>query len=187
MVTFTQANSRKDLEGILDLQKANLAVNLSATEMQSQGFVTIAHTYEQLSKLNDFEKHIIAKDKGRVIGYLLAMTQRSRADIPVLIPMFNIFNEVFYKGRRIADNNYIVVGQVCIDKLYRGRGILDQCYATYKNYYSNKYSFAITEIATANTRSLNAHKRIGFEKLKTYTAPDMVEWEIVVWNWQKGM
>lgn len=187
MIAFMQADSKKDLEGILHLQKANLATNLSAVERQSQGFVTVMHTYEQLSKLNDDEKHIVAKDNDTVVGYLLAMTQKSKSDIPVLIPMFNIFNELFVNGRSIADHTYIVVGQVCIDKLYRGQGLLDQCYAAYKKYYRNKYTFAITEIATANARSLNAHKRIGFETLKTYKAPDNVEWEIVVWDWQNAL
>ena len=186
MIAVTQATSEQDLRGILHLQGENLATNLSPEERASQGFVTVVHSYEQLSDLNVQEKHIVAKEGDRVIGYLLAMTQRSKGDIPVLIPMFEMFNELVYGGKRIADQNYIVVGQVCIDKSYRGKGILDQCYAAYKEYYGNKYSFAITEIATANTRSLAAHKRVGFERVKTYAAPDGVDWEVVVWNWRKG-
>lgn len=187
MISFTLSNTRKDLEGILELQKANLAANLPFKEKQSEGFVTVVHTFNQLSKLNYYEKHIIAKDNEKVIGYLLAMTQQSKTDIPILIPMFNIFNEIIFNNKRISDYNYIVVGQVCIDKLYRGKGILDKCYALYKEYYSDKYEFAITEIAKTNTRSLNAHKRIGFKEIKTYTSPDNVVWTIVVWNWENGM
>ena len=186
MILYTHAESEQDLEGILHLQKQNLASNLSAGEKQGQGFVTVVHSYEQLSNLNAREKHIVAKESDRVIGYLLAMTQSSKADIPVLIPMFDLFNELSYNGERIADQDYIVVGQVCIDRSYRGQGILDQCYAAYKESYSKKYSFAITEIATTNLRSLKAHKRIGFETIKTYSAPDGVDWEIVVWNWRTG-
>jgi predicted GNAT superfamily acetyltransferase len=126
----------------------------------------------------------VAKEGDRIVAYLLAMTQRSKSAIPVLIPMFEMFDELFYNGKRIADQEYIVVGQVCIDKSYRGKGILDRCYASYKDHYSKKYSFAITEIATDNTRSLAAHKRVGFEKVQTYAAPDGVAWEIVVWNWR---
>ncbi|HEY0059695.1 MAG TPA: GNAT family N-acetyltransferase [Flavisolibacter sp.] len=186
MIAITTAETEQDLKGILHLQKDNLVANISAAEKQGQGFVTVIHSYDQLFNLNAREKHIIAKDDDRVIGYLLAMTQRSHADIPVLIPMFDLFNELSQNGSRIADQNYIVVGQVCIDKSYRGQGILDRCYAAYKDCYSSKYSFAITEIATANTRSLAAHRRVGFEKLTTYAAPDGVEWEVVVWNWRKG-
>lgn len=187
MIAFTTSDSKKDLDGIIDLQKSNLAANLAFDEIQSQGFVTVIHTYEQLSKLNHIEKHIIAKDNEKVIGYLLAMTHHSKSDIPILLPMFNVFDDTTFNNKKIADYNYIVVGQVCIDKLYRGKGILDKCYAVYREYYSDKYDFAITEIATTNTRSLNAHKRIGFKEIKTYTSPDNIVWTIVIWDWKKGM
>lgn len=186
MIVITTSNSRTDLEGMLDLQKANLASNLSAAEIQSQGFVTVTHTFKQLSILNDYEKHIIAKDDEKVIGYLLAMTQHSKYEIPILIPMFKMFSETAYNDKLIIEYNYIVVGQVCIDKLYRGQGMLDKCYAAYKEYYSKKYDFAITEIATSNTRSLNAHKRIGFKDVKTYLSQDNVEWVIVFWDWHSS-
>ena len=187
MIAVTTSNSKKDLEGILDLQKANLAANLTFNEIQSQGFVTVTHTLDQLLKLNNEAQHIIAKDDDKVIGYLLAMTQRSKAEIPLLIPMFNIFNETIYNNKIIADYNYIVVGQACIDTLYRGKGILDKCYAAYRERYKDKYDFAITEIAKTNTRSLNAHKRIGFKEIKSYTSPEDIEWTLVVWDWQNGM
>jgi L-amino acid N-acyltransferase YncA len=183
MIVFSTATSQNDLQGILELQRINLARNLTHDEIKSQGFVTVNHTFDQLSKLNDYEKHIIAKDNDKIIGYLLAMTQKSRSDIPILVAMFKVFNETSFNDKTIADYNYIVVGQVCIDKSYRGQGILDKCYDAYKKYYCDRYDFAITEIAKTNTRSLNAHKRIGFKEIKTYTSPDNIEWTIVIWNW----
>ncbi len=183
MITFTTAYTEEDLIGILHLQRANLSINLSVNEIASQGFVTVTHTYEQLSKLNDREKHITAKNNDSVIGYLLAMTQQSRYDFPILIPMFEVFDKTLYKNKTIKDYNYIVVGQVCIDKSFRGQGILDKCYDTYKSFYGSKYDFAITEIAKTNNRSLNAHKRIGFKEIKTYTSNN-IDWIIVVWDWQ---
>ena len=156
MIVYTTADTQRDLEGILSLQKANLTEGLTTDEIKNQGFVTINHTYEQLEKLNEYEKHIIAKDGDKVIGYTLAMTKKSKFDIPVIIPMFNIFSKITYAGKQIADHNYIVVGQVCIDKGYRGQGVFDKCYAAYKKHYQDKYDFAITEIASTNIRSLNA-------------------------------
>ena len=184
MITYTTANSKNDLEGILELQKQNLAVSLTNAEMQTQGFVTVDHSYDQLEKLNDHDKHVIAKDDKKVIGYLLAMTKMSRLDIPVLIPMFELFDTVSYNGKRISEYNYLVVGQVCVDKTWRGKGILDRCYAAYREYYSTKYDFAITEIANTNRRSLNAHRRIGFKEINTYVSPDKTEWVVVLWDWK---
>jgi hypothetical protein len=52
----------------------------------------------------------------------------------------------------------------------------------YKNNFSNRYNFAVTEIAERNKSSLNAHKRIDFESLYRYNVPDRESWEIVLWN-----
>jgi predicted GNAT superfamily acetyltransferase len=113
------------------------------------------------------------------------MTQNSKSDIPILIPMFNIFNEVMYVGKKINEYMYIAVGQVCVAKEYRGQGIVDNCYATYKKYYRDKYDFAITEIASTNVRSLNAHYRIGFKEIEIYDDADSTKWVIVLWDWKK--
>lgn len=185
MIIFDTANSLSDLQGILELQRQNLTNNLTDEEIKTQGFVTVNHTLDQLQKLNTNEKHIIAKDGNIIIGYLLAMTKKSQFDIPILIPMFKVFNETYLNGKVITDYNYIVIGQACIDKSYRGQGVFDKCYDTYKEHYKDKYDFAITEIAKTNLRSLNAHKRAGFNEIKTYTSPDNIEWEIVVWNWNE--
>ena len=184
MIIYTTSSTTTDLEGILRLQKSNLTQRLTADELQSQGFVTLDHSYDQLKKFNDYERHVIAKDNDKVIGYVLAMTKMSRSDIPILFPMFNEFDTVSYKGKIISDFNYIIIGQVCVDKNYRGQGIFDNCYATYRDYYSDKYDFAITEIANTNLRSLNAHKRIGFKEIHSYLGPDHTEWIIVIWDWK---
>ncbi len=166
------------------MQKSNLAQGLSVTEVQSQGFVTVNHSYEQLKKLNDIEKHVIAKDDEKVIAYALAMTQRSKHDILILLPMFDAFDKIIYKGKKVNEYHYIVVGQVCVDKSFRGKGIFDKCYSAYKEYYKDRYDFAITEIAVTNTRSLQAHRRIGFKEINSYVAPDNTEWIVVVWDWK---
>jgi L-amino acid N-acyltransferase YncA len=110
------------------------------------------------------------------------MTAKSKDAIPVLKPMFILFDAIQFHNKLVAAFNHIVVGEVCVDKAYRGKGILDNCYIAYKEAFAHKYDFAITEIATKNARSLNAHKRIGFKNVCTYTAPDGVEWQIVIWE-----
>lgn len=184
MISYSTSNTKEELEGILKLQQLNLAQGLTVDEMQSQGFVTVHHAYDVLEKMNDLEKHVIAKDDETVIGYALAMTKQSRFDIPVLVPMFDVFDQIVYKEKIISTVNYIVVGQVCVDKAYRGQGIFDNCYAAYKKFYSTKYDLAITEIASSNTRSLQAHKRIGFQEIHSYIDPADTEWMVVVWDWR---
>jgi predicted GNAT superfamily acetyltransferase len=184
MIIYVTAQDEDDLHGILDLQRANLRINLSDAEINSQGFVTVVHTFSALKKLNDIEAHVIAKQSDKVIAYLLAMTAKSKKDIPVLLPMFETFDQVLFGNKKIADYKYIVVGQVCVAKEYRGQGVLAKTYLKYREEFKNKYDFAITEIDNTNQRSLNAHKRIGFREIHRYSSADNTEWVIVIWDWK---
>jgi GNAT superfamily N-acetyltransferase len=182
-ITYGAAHTRNDLEGILHLQKANLAQGLTPEEAREQGFVTVCHSFAQLKKMNEQEKHIIAKDEERVVGYCLAMTRLARRDIPVLISMFEVFDAITYRGGKISDYRYLVVGQVCVDKAYRGQGVLARCYAAYKARYQPAYDFAITIIDAANTRSLRAHQKLGFQDIHAYVDSRGTRWVVVLWDW----
>jgi hypothetical protein len=183
-LTYTTSKSATDLFGIIELQKNNLPTNLTKEEISSQGFVTVIHSLPQLEKMNSIEQHVICKAGDKVIAYLLAMTKECKNDLPILVPMFKMFYEIPYGRKMLSGCNYIVVGQVCVDKPYRGLGVLDRCYQEYKYIFSKKYDCAITEIAATNLRSLNAHRRIGFNEIHRYKGPDNIEWSIVIWDWQ---
>ena len=183
MIRYTIAETVEDLHGILALQKANLSVNLTQEEILKEGFVTAVHSFENLKKMNDLEQSIIAKNGDEVIAYLLAMTPECKNDIAALISLFENFEKLEWKGKLISRYHYIVVGQVCVAKGYRGLGILDNCYYLYKERFKSKYDFAITDIDIKNQRSINAHKRIGFQEILRFTAANQQEWSIVIWEW----
>lgn len=173
MIEYTYADSREELIQILELQEKNLPKSLSETEKIEQGFVTVHHNFDLLQKMNDMAPHIIAKSNHTVIGYALAMDKIFKDDIPLLIPMFNEIENTLY-----ANSNYLVMGQVCIDKNYRGKGVFKGLYAKMKDVYSTSYDVLITEIDEKNTRSLNAHKAVGFKTFKTYLSNNQ-NWEVV--------
>lgn len=183
-ITYGLTSTQQDLLGIIDLQKANLPVNITTEEKQLQGFVTVVHALEDLQKLHRIAPHIIARSGEQVVGYVLAMTAASARDIPVLVPMFELFGQITYHGKPVADYRYMVVGQVCVDKHFRGRGVFDRCYQTYCERFAPDYDFAITEIDVENTRSLKAHARLGFKEIHRYQAPNGVNWSIVLWEWR---
>jgi GNAT superfamily N-acetyltransferase len=183
MVQYLPVTTDDELAGILDLQRRNLAPNLTAEEMKSQGFLTVSHTMDILKKMHAIEPSIIAKDGPTVVAYALAMTPASKADFPILDPLFDLFSKIEYKGKKIADYHYMIAGQTCIDKNYRGKGILPKIYAAFVARFRSKFDFAITEIATKNLRSRHAHEKIGFLTVHEYVAPDGVGWRIVVLPW----
>ena len=183
MIEFTRSKTKQDLWGILALQKENLVQNITQEEKETQGFVMVQHSYEIMESLHSIEPHIIAKDGHLVVAYCLAMTKNSRKDIPMLIPMFEQFDTLDYKGKKVSEYDYMSVGQVCVGKDYRGQGIIQQLYEAYQEAFSKNYDFAITEIATQNLRSLKAHQKVGFEVVKTFK-DEFEEWAIVIWDWR---
>ena len=184
MILYSLAKDSSDLQGILDLQKANLKSELTAESIEKEGFVTVSHTFEELYQLNVIEKHTIAKVGETVVGYALAMNEKSRTDIAVLAPMFDLFDNLVYKNKLVSQYNYMVVGQVCVAKNYRGQSIFDKLYENYKLQHQQNYDFAITEIAVSNIRSRKAHQRIGFDEIHFFTDCYGIEWVIMVWDFR---
>ncbi len=173
MIHYKATSTNGELKQVLALQANNLPQNLTSAEKETQGFVTVHHTLEMLQKMHDLHPHIIAKHREKVIGYALSMSKTFRDEIPVLVPMFNQIDKALKK-----EKNYILMGQVCIDKMYRGKGIFRSLYDKMSSVFSDSYDAIITEIDATNTRSLNAHKAIGFKELITYQSNNQ-DWVIV--------
>ena len=177
-VTYTVITSEAELRQIIALQRNNLPVSISKSEKESEGFVTVQHDYAILKKMNDQQPHIIAKDGDKVVGYALCMLKNFKDDIEVLKPMFSKIDKHLNPS-----TSYITMGQICIDKAYRRQGIFRGLYNTMKSELHQKYDLLITEVASSNLRSLQAHYAIGFKTLLIYTSDD-IEWHLIHWNWE---
>lgn len=185
MIQFKSAETAEELEGILRLQGRNHFQNISDSEKSEQGFVTVKHSFEQLAEMNKIAPHLIAVDGDKVVGYILAMTKASKALIPVLVPMFEQFDRLVFGEKPVSDFDYLVIGQVCVDKSYRGMGIFDRMYEAYKEQFSKRFDFAITEIAISNIRSIKAHQRMGFRIIHEFD--DFTQkWAIVLLDWKNS-
>ena len=176
------ANSPQYLLQILELQAKNHVSTISAEVKQKEGFVTVKHNIELLTAMNQEARQIIARDGDQVIAYALVMLKSFQNLIPVLVPMFNMFQKIPYKGKPVSEYSYYVMGQICVAEGYRVLGIVDKLYAKHKEVYSNKFDCLITEVSTSNIRSMKAHERVGFKTIHTFTdATD--EWNILLWDW----
>ena len=112
------------------------------------------------------------------------MSREFQHTIPLLVPMFELFENLEVNGIGLSSINYITVGQVCVDEAYRGQGIFKNLYHAFRTLHQPDYELAVTEIAAKNMRSMSAHTRIGFKFLHQYTAPDGEVWNIVYWDWK---
>ncbi|UJH66118.1 GNAT family N-acetyltransferase [Allomuricauda sp. SCSIO 65647] len=176
MVRFKQASLDSELLQILDLQQQNLSENLTQEEKSKEGFLTVEHTFGLLRKMNDVSPHTIAVDGDRVVGYALSMHPKFGNEINVLKPMFNEISK-----SNFCESDYIVMGQICIAKEYRGKGIFRELYQKMKQFLSPTFNKIITEVDAKNVRSLNAHYTIGFTLLKRYISKEK-EWHLIVWE-----
>ncbi len=173
MIHYKPTQTSFELEQILALQKRNLPDKLTEEEKKTQGFVTVHHELSLLKEMHDIHPHIIATHNNEVVGYALSMSKNFRENIPILIPMFTEIDNSFK-----SKENYLIMGQICIEKNHRGKGIFRGLYQKMSTAFSHQYKSIITEIDAANIRSINAHSAVGFQELTRYTLNQQV-WVIV--------
>lgn len=172
MIEYKETYSSTEIEEIIQLQKDNLFEHVSQEERIQQGFVTVKHSLDQLVRWHKIKPHTIAVAEGNVIGYAISMLQEYRKQVPVLVPMFEKIDQNID-----ADLKYIVMGQICIHKDYRGKGVFRGLYQKMKEVCAD-YDWIITEVDTANLRSIKAHQAIGFKELVSYESQNQT-WSLI--------
>lgn len=179
------AETREELEQILLLQDKNHIESVPPEERAANGFVTVRHNIDLLLNMNEKAPQVIAVENGKVVGYALVMLREFSQIIPILIPMFRMFELLEYNRKKLSDYNYYVMGQICIEESQRGKGVFENLYQKHKEYYSTTFELCLTEVSTGNYRSMKAHEKVGFRVLHSFEdASDT--WNILLWDWTQG-
>jgi len=177
------AESEEHLSQILDLQNANHRENLSSELKKRNGFVTVKHDLELLKKMKNCAQQIVALENNQVVGYALAMHNELKNAVPVLMPMFDVFEGIEYENSTLEKLNYYVMGQICVAEAYRGKGVFKALYEKHKEVYAPHHDLCITEVSSSNPRSMRAHEKVGFKTIHTFS-DETDEWNILSWNWK---
>ena len=173
---------KSQIHALLDLERDNLKDNLDSETIETQGFVTFMYEPTDIEHMMSDAPQIIARADDKIIGYALAITRQTAEKIPLM----RIVNDLCTQIPVLSDKKFYFMGQVCVRESYRGKGIFDALYSEHKKVFENKYDALVTEIATDNPRSLNAHKRVGFEIIYQYTDDyHKKEWNVVAWFFHK--
>ena len=172
-----------ELQGIRDLQEANLSTNLSIEEAAREGFVTASYTLDFLRAMHDAHPSVIAKHGDLVVGYALVATQTVRSQHALLAGLFDEIDKIVYQGRPIRERNYVVVGQLCVGKGYRAEGLATRMYDHYRACLEGKFDSCLTDVVQSNLRSLRAHEKTGFKVVGTLEYGG-VGWDVVMWDWR---
>jgi len=146
----------QDHAGILALQEANLFDNLSA-EARRDGFLSARFSREQLVQIDRDVGVLVARDAERVVGYMCASGVELNRQFPLLLAMIGRYDEVNFQGAALADQKTFVYGPVCVDRAYRGRGVLRGLFQALLRDIAGRFDAGVAFVAEDNRRSLAAH------------------------------
>jgi RimJ/RimL family protein N-acetyltransferase len=184
MLTTKLVATPQEIDQIVELSKANLVTNLSADSKTREGFVTWVYSSESLQAIHNVIPSVIVKDGDILAGYALSLSPACVDIYPPMASTHHLVSSLLYKGVALGRQNVYYCGQICVAKNYRGQGLVDRLYQFHRQHFSPQFDFLVTEISTANPRSLKAHQKTGFRIIETHR-DEMDQWDIVLWDWKQ--
>lgn len=146
----------EDITAVLDVQAANFIGNLEDAERRD-GFLSVKFTRQQLEEMTGEVGIIVAATGGRLAGYLCASSCEFNRPFPLLAAMMQQFDVIDYHGRSLTSSRVFIYGPVCIDRSYRGRGLLRGLYETLQQEVAGLYDIGVAFVAEDNPNSLRVH------------------------------
>lgn len=146
----------RDLPSLLELQEANLLGNLP-TEERKDGFLSARFAPEQFAQMNREAAVVVAEEHDRIVGYACSAGMNFSRQFPILDAMIATFGRLTYLGTTLIDARVCIYGPVCVDRAWRGRGVLRGVVARMKEELAGHFDVAAAFISKANSRSLAAH------------------------------
>ena len=182
MIKLGKVLHHDDLIQIKHLNQENLKNNLSQRDRLKYGFLTLEYDIELLLKVNNIEKTIVAKNGNKIVAYAIVINKTAYGLNKLFDDLIDRVNNLKYNKTNLYKIDYALVGQLCISKDYRGKGLVNEIYKFFKKEYSKKYKYLVTDIDERNTRSLNAHLKNKFQIIDNFYWRDSY-WNIILWNW----
>lgn len=145
-----------DIKGILALQELYLVSNLSEEEKAS-GFVTTPFSIAQLTEIINQEGLFVAKDNHEIIAYIFAGSWHFFSQWPIFNHMTALFPDLRFLDFEITTTNSFQYGPICIDKKYRGKGLITVFFEFMRIHMLKKYPLSLTFINKTNMPSQKAH------------------------------
>ena len=162
MIT-TRIATVSDITQFLSLQELYLFRNLNEQE-RLEGFVTTPFTTEQIEEAIAQRGLFIAQSEDlKVIAYAFAASWTYFAQWEIFNYMVSRFPSLSFQGNEITTENSFQYGPVCIDKEYRGTGLLPLIFEEMRLELLKKFPISITFINKINPISEKAHKKLGWK------------------------
>ena len=146
----------EDLPGLLELQESNHHDNLTSEE-RKEGFLSARFSVDHFAQMNRDAAVVIAEDDGKIVGYACSAGVDFSRQFPILDAMIASFGRLTYLGKTLIDARVCVYGPVCVDRTWRGRGVLRGLIVGMKKELAGQFDLAAAFISKTNCRSLDAH------------------------------
>ena len=152
-----------DIDAIISLQEKYLFRNLNEIEREG-GFVTTPFTVSQIEEIIKQNGLFVALNEDDIIiAYAFAGSWKYFEQWELFNYMVSRFPKMSFNGNRITTENSFQYGPVCIDKKYRGNGVLNIIFEEMRIEFCKKYPISITFINKINVISKIAHtKKLGW-------------------------
>lgn len=157
-----------DIPSVLSLQDKYLVTRLSEEE-KKEGFVTTPFTVAQLQFVIANEGLFLAKNKGETVAYIFGASWDFFKQWPIFEYMTTLFPYLHFKNFDITTHNSFQYGPICIDKKFRGSGVILPFFEFMRVHMKDKYPLGITFINKINIPSFKAHtKKLQWEVIDEF-------------------
>lgn len=183
MIKVSFVSSLTEMERISALNTLNRKSLLDADTIRMQGFVTWAYPVKLLEGMHSYAPSVIAAEGDQLAGYALTAPLECASIHPELASLLEKMQVVRYQGRPLTDYRHYIMGQLCVAEAYRGQGVVELLYQFHRQQFAPRYELMVLTIATANTRSIRVHERIGFQEVHHFEDHHGA-WKAYVWDWR---
>lgn len=167
MPAFKKAEA-SDLPKILSLQDKYILKNLPP-EDQQDGFLSIEYSLSDLERLNNELGIVVAVEDDCLYGYMIAQTIDSAINSPLVKAMVQRFPNIFFQGKMLSELKVFLYGPVCIDKEWRGRGILEGLFAVMIQTLRGQFDVGVAFVSESNPRSMRSHvTKLGMQVVDSF-------------------
>lgn len=163
MIKARIANN-SDIYGVTALQELYLYRNLNDEE-RKEGFVTTPFTTEQLEvAINENGLFVAENEQHKIVAYAFGASWDYFAQWEIFNYMVSRFPQLSFNGMEITTENSFQYGPICIDKKYRGSGLLFLLFEEMRLELLKRFPISITFINKVNVVSEKAHtKKLGWK------------------------
>jgi hypothetical protein len=151
-----------DIQGMMDLQSKNLFTSLSE-EDRKMGFVTTPFSEDQILNSINSAGLFVTEIENKIAAYAFAGTWEYFEQWPIFPYMTSRFKLLSYGDFNITTEDTFQYGPVCVDRMYRGKGVFNMVFEAMRLKWMKKYPLSITFINAVNEISVRGHEKLGWE------------------------